>query len=231
VEPVDTMIDIKEKRRFQYRLHLATKSFYAEPHRYYHTINHIENLVAFIGDDITIAELIAAYFHDIVYVPASPYNEEASAMMLDRYTHNTKIMLNPFSQYDYHNPQKTSDVPNVCGLSLEEIRSEIHDAKKMILATKTHRSDKHPEKYRRFLDADISILGASWDKYDLYRKGIRREYLHIPDKVYNGERALMLEGFLAHHDYKGLSFNLGDEWEKSAAYNLRAEIDILDSGE
>ena len=58
---------------------------YNEPHRFYHTLNHIEYVLKQLKD----AELLkhdelflAAIFHDIIYNPKSNTNEEESARAL-----------------------------------------------------------------------------------------------------------------------------------------------------
>src|SRR5689334_10156503 len=57
---------------------------YGEPHRHYHTLYHIAALLALLdrhGSDGSDREALtlAILFHDVVYDPARPDNEEASA--------------------------------------------------------------------------------------------------------------------------------------------------------
>lgn len=55
---------------------------YREPHRYYHTLTHLDDLFrqikqrGLVGDD---AILLAAVYHDVIYDPQSSTNEEDSA--------------------------------------------------------------------------------------------------------------------------------------------------------
>lgn len=62
---------------------------YAEPHRYFHTWNHVETIIDMILEDISednyslckdIIEVmyVAAVFHDVIYIPNSTTNEEDS---------------------------------------------------------------------------------------------------------------------------------------------------------
>ena len=57
---------------------------YDEPHRFYHNHNHLTNLEKLINEDTSLKNedkallLIAAAYHDIVYVPGNTTNEEES---------------------------------------------------------------------------------------------------------------------------------------------------------
>lgn len=52
----------------------------SEPHRFYHDLRHISDILSrYDGDDPTI--VAAAWFHDIVYDPQSNKNEEQSALL------------------------------------------------------------------------------------------------------------------------------------------------------
>lgn len=61
---------------------------YDEPGRYYHGWHHIEDVLTIMGVDIDADEdlekVLAAVFHDAVYVPGEPDNEELSARLFDR---------------------------------------------------------------------------------------------------------------------------------------------------
>jgi predicted metal-dependent HD superfamily phosphohydrolase len=49
----------------------------------------------------------------------------------------------------------------------------------------------------RFLDMDLSILGATAADFDAYEAGVRHEYREIPEALFRAGRAAILEGFLA----------------------------------
>lgn len=54
------------------------ESHYSEPHRRYHTLAHIRDMMQFVNGEAAIA---AVWFHDIVYDPSRTDNEVASARM------------------------------------------------------------------------------------------------------------------------------------------------------
>ena len=88
---------------------------YEEPHRFYHTLNHLEDIFQQLTDRGLIdneALLLAAVYHDIIYDPKSATNEEdseryftenfkgdealkrgVSTMILDTKTHQSSTAL------------------------------------------------------------------------------------------------------------------------------------------
>lgn len=65
---------------------------------------------------------------------------------------------------------------------------------KAIVATKKHEATGD-QKIDMFLDADMSILGMPWERYDAYRKGIREEYAAYSDEEYCLGRIAFLKSF------------------------------------
>lgn len=43
---------------------------------------------------------------------------------------------------------------------------------------------------------DLAILGESPDAYDAYARAVRKEYAHVPDPLWRGGRARVLQRFL-----------------------------------
>jgi predicted metal-dependent HD superfamily phosphohydrolase len=58
---------------------------WSEPHRHYHTVEHLDECIAWLdavgGSD---ALAVALYFHDAIYDPARTDNEAASAVLFER---------------------------------------------------------------------------------------------------------------------------------------------------
>lgn len=58
---------------------------WSEPHRHYHTLEHLDECLAWLdhvgGSDVL---AVALYFHDVVYDPARSDNEAASAALFER---------------------------------------------------------------------------------------------------------------------------------------------------
>jgi predicted metal-dependent HD superfamily phosphohydrolase len=173
---------------------LATR--YCEPGRFYHTLEHIAaflDVLQGLGDSPA-ALALAAWYHDAVYDSRAADNEERSA-----------------------------------GLARESLprlgvpAAVIEETVRLILLTKTHRTGEDDVAGRRFLDADLAILGADPESYDLYAAAIRREYAWVPEADYRAGRRRVLEGFLARPQVYYLLKHL----EPTARDNLRREADQL----
>jgi predicted metal-dependent HD superfamily phosphohydrolase len=141
---------------------------YREPHRRYHTTEHLAELCRLFEDcrdqfSNPSAVLAAIFYHDVVYrVPADPgtSNEQLSAEYAD-VDLAALGFLNPFIE-------------------------RIHQ---LILATLTHKllSEKDSDA-ALFLDMDMSVLGRDPVGYRIYIDQIRDEYSIIPDELFYAGR-------------------------------------------
>lgn len=96
----------------------------------------------------------------------------------------------------------------------------------LILSTKTHRALEPDGEY--LIDADLSILGSSPQRYANYARAIRQEYEFVPQGAYCMGRAAVLGRFLERNTlYQTLEFG---KLETQAQENLTLERDILRSG-
>ena len=174
---------------------------YREPHRHYHTLDHVAALLALLGrhavagsdcDTLTLAIL----FHDVVYDPMRPDNEAASAA-------------------------RASERLASLGVPPELIAK----VGCYILATRHGRPAEAigEADLALLLDLDLSILAAAADEYRSYAEAIRREYASVPDRLYRPGRRRVLEGFLARERIY-LTPRLAALWERPARANLVAEI-------
>ena len=68
--------------------------------------------------------------------------------------------------------------------------------KEQILATKSHVKSTDSDT-NFFTDADLSVLGQSWEVYSIYYKNVRKEYSIYPDLLYNPGRKKVLQHFLS----------------------------------
>ena len=93
-----------------------------------------------------------------------------------------------------------------------------------ILATKAHKpADGDPG---LVLDLDLSILGATEDRFDRYEQQIRQEYAFVPRPLYRRKRRALLQELLA----RPTLFNHGpirDALEARARENLERLVDQL----
>lgn len=91
----------------------------------------------------------------------------------------------------------------------------------LILATKDHAPGD--EETNLFADADLAILGADPEMYDMYSRQIRLEYSLYPDFVYNPGRKKVLMHFLGMPSiYKSPEF--AAKYESAARKNIQREL-------
>ena len=144
---------------------------YSEPHRSYHTCDHIEACLSEF-DRIRVAcespDLVecALWLHDVVYEPLASDNEEKSALWA------MEILTG-------------SGCP-------ENTANQVRD---LILATK-HVTPPVRMDARLMVDVDLAILGQPSAVFDIYDKNIRAEYFQVPEESYRRGRAKVLRGFL-----------------------------------
>ena len=136
---------------------------WSEPHRTYHALSHLEDLVhqIHIHAELTQKErdmlTLAAIFHDIIYDPRRGDNEERSAAL-----------------FLAHSP---------LDVDTEEIASIIRD-------TKTHKPSTHLSAI--FSHMDMSVVRQPYEKLLTWEHGIKAEYRHLPGVVYCVARAYFL---------------------------------------
>ena len=143
---------------------------YAEPHRHYHTLQHLDECLAGFESvagqtqQSALVEL-ALWFHDAIYDVRSKRNEEASA------------------DWAYQ-------VLRGAGVS-EEAAGRVHA---LVLVT---RHDGVPQDADACLlvDIDLSILGAERARFDQYERQIRAEYAHVPGLLFRFKRRQILRAF------------------------------------
>ncbi|GAB3683104.1 hypothetical protein GCM10027589_52780 [Actinocorallia lasiicapitis] len=144
---------------------------YAEPHRRYHTIVHLEavlDLVDELAADAADPDVVrlAAWFHDAVYDPERDDNEERSARLAERMLADTDL-----------EPERAARVAA------------------LVRMTKTH--DPSDPDGRVLCDADLAILAAEPEPYAAYVAAVRAEYHFVPDEYFRAGRAAVLDQLLA----------------------------------
>ena len=187
---------------------------YLKPARYYHTINHVWDMITAM-DDITsntdtsldysrlLAIKVATIFHDVIY--DCKWSEDESVEMA-----SAKVWKSVASKLDV-----------VISPELVEYITAL------IIATQNHIPCDDHEETLAFLDADLSILGASPEVYLEYAKNIRQEWIHIPDSAYRAGRL----GFLTKTLEKTCIFYTRyakEKWESAARDNMMFELKLLD---
>jgi predicted metal-dependent HD superfamily phosphohydrolase len=177
---------------------------YAEPHRRYHTIEHIDALLYQLeehGQTVVHrdAVIFAIYFHDIVYDPLRHDNEEKSAALAGE-----RLAF--------------LGCPDGIIAKVELFIDATKHARDIVI---------NDGDVAVLLDLDLSTLAAAPAEYRTYSQAIRREYAHVPDELYRAGRRQILEGFLAREQiYR--THHLRALWEEAARANISSEIvDLL----
>ena len=174
---------------------------YAAKKRYYHNQSHLENLLKELTSIKEFIEdwdciIFSIAYHDIVYNTLQKDNEEQSAALAEQ--------------------------------RLREVTfpsERINKCVQQILATKGHTiSDIQDTNF--FTDADLSILGASWEVYETYFRNIRKEYSYYPDLLYKPGRKKVLQHFLS-MDKIFKTDKFFSRYEEQARENLSAELEQL----
>jgi predicted metal-dependent HD superfamily phosphohydrolase len=186
---------------------MAVQAFahYSEPHRFYHTLEHIEAMLVQrtkwfkLPKELEEQIDLAICLHDVIYDPMASDNEERSAAL-------------------------AVDWLAMCGIGSEKQER----VASLILATKKHAHDEQKILQTILLDLDLGILGASPQAYAKYASQIRQEYAYVPIKEYELGRREVVSYFMdladKGHLYKSEPFKARNTF---AYQNLKSEYDQL----
>jgi predicted metal-dependent HD superfamily phosphohydrolase len=144
---------------------------YSEPHRHYHTLQHLRECLEMFASVRQLAQRpaeaeLALWFHDAVYDPTRADNEERSAGWAR---------------------QSVLDA----GLT-QDVAARVHA---MVMATK-HAEVPQDADTQLLVDVDLAILGAAPQRFDESDAQVRREYAHVPEADFRPGRTRVLRGFL-----------------------------------
>ena len=143
---------------------------YAEPHRRYHTLDHLESVLTWVDElasgreDLYLVRL-AAWFHDAVYdmPPRELINEEASARLAIR---------------------------TLARAGLEQ--EDLTQVARLVRLTETHVPGSRDREGELLCDADLAILAAPAAAYEAYVRGVREEYAAVPEEQFRAGRLQVL---------------------------------------
>jgi predicted metal-dependent HD superfamily phosphohydrolase len=172
---------------------------WSEPHRAYHTVEHLAAVLAVIDENADRAAdanavRLAAWFHDAIYDPLRLDNEEASALLAEQMLPSLGV---------------TSDVMAEVG--------------RLVRLTASHDALPGDRNGGLLMDADLVILAAAPEEYRAYTSAVRREYAHLDDAVFAGGRSGVLQNLLALPRLFHTP-TLRERWEDVARANLTAEL-------
>ena len=174
---------------------------YAEPHRAYHTLQHLRECFVQLEPVTDLAEhlaevQLALWFHDAIYDTRGHDNEERSA----RWAREALL---------------------AAGVD----REPAERVERLVLATK-HDATPEGADARLLVDVDLSILGADGARFREYEAQIRLEYAWVPDTTFRERRAQVLTRFLARPSIYSTS-RLAARLEQQARSNLSRSLQQL----
>jgi predicted metal-dependent HD superfamily phosphohydrolase len=178
------------------------KIAYAEPHRHYHTLEHVRDCLKLYHKTMHLAEFpiaieIAIWFHDLVYDPLADDNEVQSAARCDEW------------------------------LRIGEQSQPMRDEVGALILTTDHCRTPETNDQQILADIDLSILGSEPEIYDSYARDVRREYAEVSDELFIAGRIKLLEGL---QSKKGGIFHneiFTDAFGECAHENIRRELEAL----
>ena len=144
---------------------------YSEPHRKYHTIQHLNEClthfesIGALADHADEVEL-ALWFHDAIYDTSKKDNEKRSA-------------------------EWARDSVLAAGVSSEKANRIFE----LVMAT-THNVLPEGRDAEILVDIDLGILGADGARFDSYEVQVREEYSFVPEFQYRQARRKVLEEFV-----------------------------------
>lgn len=171
---------------------------YAEPHRAYHTVQHLEECLGWLDEARPAADEpasleLALWYHDAVYELRRDDNEQASADLARLHLENGGAPA-PL-------------IEHVCAL----------------IRWTEHTTEPPPGDPSLIVDIDLAILGAPPPRYAEYERQIRQEYDWVPLPVFRRQRAALLESFLARHRIFSTPY-LFERLEQQARVNIAGAI-------
>jgi len=175
-----------------------------EPHRRYHTLEHLAEMFRVVSRlsrfaaDLKAVQL-AVWFHDVVYDPTARDNEARSAAWAESELIALGLPADAVAAVQdlILSTAHLLNAPTVGGADADVLH-----------------------------DADLAVLGASEIRYDRYAADIRAEYGHVAEMDYRRGRAAVLQHFLDLPTLYRTPLMI-DEGEAAARRNLHRELAAL----
>ena len=178
---------------------------WAEPHRRYHTTDHLVAVLDRIGllsahcegPEAVATVLLAAWFHDAVHLPERSTNEERSARLAERALPEAGLP-----------PDRTAEVA------------------RLVRLTVTHDPADDDRDGQVLCDADLAVLAGAPQEYAAYAAAVREEYSFLPDDAFRTGRADVLRHLLALPSLFRTPYGRA-HWERTARRNMTTELELL----
>ncbi len=172
---------------------------WAEPHRRYHTTDHLIAVLNRVDElahhaDDPDAVRLAAWFHEAVYLPDRSTNEERSARLAERALPEAGVSR-----------ETTAEVARLVRLTIEHDPAE-RDHNDQVLC-----------------EADLAVLAGGPQEY---AAAVRAEYAFVPDDAFRAGRADVLRQLLGQEPLFRTPTGQ-TRWERVARRNLATELELL----
>lgn len=173
---------------------------YSEPHRHYHTPEHIGHclrqldLAAQLMDDASAVEM-GLWFHDVIYDPEASDNEQKSAELFASLADD--------------------DLP-------ADFRQSVHD---LIMAT-IHPEEPKSVDEQFMVDIDLSSFGLPWGTFQRHSEAVRKEYAHLSDQRFYPNQIGFLRSLIARPTFFFTDF-FRARYEVTARENIGRHIEEL----
>ena len=185
------------------------EAHYLEPHRHYHTTDHImfcldelDKVSADIKQRGAVLQQdaveLSIWFHDVVLEIPGANNEQKSAQLF----------------------LEVSD-----GRLDNDLRNRVHDA---IIAT-THKTSPDVLESQLTVDIDLSGLAQSWPEFFVDSRLVRAEFSHLSDKEFNVGQGKFMKSLLDRASIYSTEYFLGTH-EATARKNVAQLIGKLETG-
>ena len=184
-------------------IHAMLLQHYREPHRHYHTLEHIEHCLLQFDDCADLLEVadaveLAVWFHDVILVAGAADNEQRSAELYLQLTESRQA--EPLRQLVYR-----------------LIMATLHDGQSL---------DDPDAAY--MVDIDLSSFGLDWDGFLRDSANIRAENPQVCDADYQLRQTGFQRSLLARPRFF-LSNFFFERYEQQARDNLARYFDYLKS--
>ncbi len=171
---------------------------YSEPHRAYHTLQHIGHCLDELEQarDLAVnpdAVELALWYHDAIYDTKAKDSEERSAALAVEMVRNASL-------------------PDNLGQSVTNL----------IMATK-HAATPSDSDVQLLVDIDLSILGQAEEGFDEYERQVRKEYEWVSEDAFVAGRSAILKSFLERSDIYATQF-FRDKYETQARRNIARSL-------
>jgi predicted metal-dependent HD superfamily phosphohydrolase len=203
-------------------------SRYGEPHRRYHDVRHLNdvlNAVDELAADARDADAVrlAAWFHDAVYATAGTGGATSGGMEGGTESGAESGTTGAADAPAVSNEEASARLAEVVLARFGLPAGLVAETARLVRLTETHTAPPDDANAAVLCDADLAILAAEPERYAAYAEAVREEYRAVPDELFRPARARILSALLAEPSlYRTPAARA--RFEQRARANVTAEI-------